>query len=55
MTESGGTRGMGAVFIAAAVAMFAAQIGMPLWQIAIVTGLVSVGLPIVITGKWSGW
>lgn len=55
MTDSGGIRGMGASFIAGATAMFGSHIGMPSWQIAIVAGLVTIGLPIVVTGKWSGW
>jgi len=55
MPESGGTRGLGAVFVAAAVAMFAAHIGMPAWQIAMAFGLVGVGLAILVTGRWSGW
>ena len=55
MRDSGGTRGLGAILIAAATALFANHAGMPTWQITAVVVLISVGLPALVTGRWSGW
>lgn len=55
MPDGGGVRGLGAAFVAAAAAMFASHIGMPVWQVAAVAGLIGIGLAALVTGRWSGW
>ncbi len=55
MPDTGGTRGLGAVFVGAAAGMIANHVGMPTWQVMTVSGLVAIGLAALVTGRWSGW
>ena len=55
MQETPGTRGIGAVLLAAVAVMFAQNAGMSgrhLWAIGPLVGL---GSALLVTGRWSGW
>jgi hypothetical protein len=53
--QSSGVRGLGGFFVAGAVSLFAAHLGMPEWKIGAVFLLVGLGLPMLVSGRLSGW
>ena len=55
MGPSMGARGLGGLMVGGALGLIAQHLGMPGWQVFTVVMLVGLGLPICVTGRFSGW